>query len=527
MKNRNPLFSFVFILLLLKNPANPVHPPRVYAAGADAPAVSFPAPARTWKSPGHKTYYADSLAGNDASDGSSAAKAWKSLDRINAGEFAAGDRILLKAGSAWRGFLAPGGSGRAGAPIVLTSYGRGARPKIDGEGQTLAALYLFNAEQWDISGLDIANTGKVRQPNLAGVQVRLEDFGTAHHVHLKRLEIHDVTGSLIKSEGGGAGISCTNGGKIKSRFDDLLIEGCHLVRTDRNGISMGGYWSRGDWFPSLHVVIRSNLLEDIGGDGIVPIGCDGALIERNVGRGGRMRCADSAAGIWPWSCDNTVVQYNEVSGMKGTVDGQGFDSDWNCRNSLFQYNYSHDNDGGFMLICNDGGVKLPWSLGNVGTIIRYNISQNDGERTFHITGPCRDTLIYNNTIYIGPKLRPALVLAGNWGGDWSENTRFFNNIFYVEGKARCEMGGLRQTVFENNAYYGTIENRPDDAKAIISDPQLFGPGGGAGGFESLHVYRLADNSPLLRRGKKIPNNGGRDFRGDRLPRDTGPNIGAM
>ena len=63
---------------------------------------------------------------------------------------------------------------------------------------------------------------------------------------------------------------------------------------------------------------------------------------------------DYAAGIWPWDCDNSIIQFNEVSGVKGTKDGQAFDSDYRCRNSLFQYNYSHDNEGGFMLICSPG-----------------------------------------------------------------------------------------------------------------------------------------------------------------------------
>ena len=76
------------------------------------------------------------------------------------------------------------------------------------------------------------------------------------------------------------------------------------------------------------MIIRGNLLEDIGGDGIKLWGSNGALVEHNVLRGGRMRCKDAAAGIWPWDCDDTVIQFNEVCGMKGTVDGQGFDSDF-------------------------------------------------------------------------------------------------------------------------------------------------------------------------------------------------------
>ena len=162
--------------------------------------------------------------------------------------------------------------------------------------------------------------------------------------------MHDVNGDLRKSHEG-CGIYFESLGGKESRFDDLRIENCHVARTDRNGICQRR--SEGA-ARSLGVVIRGNLLEDIGGDGIKPWGSDGALVEHNVLRGGRMRCQDAAAGIWPWDCDDTVIQFNEVSGMHGIVDGQGFDSDFLCRRSIFQYNYSHDNDGGFMLICTPG-----------------------------------------------------------------------------------------------------------------------------------------------------------------------------
>jgi hypothetical protein len=60
---------------------------------------------------------------------------------------------------------------------------------------------------------------------------------------------------------------------------------------DLNGIiGSSAYWPRDKWNPSLNVVIRGNLLEDGGGDGIVPIGCDGALVERNTLRGGATAC---------------------------------------------------------------------------------------------------------------------------------------------------------------------------------------------------------------------------------------------
>ena len=86
---------------------------------------------------------------------------------------------------------------------------------------------------------------------------------------------------------------------------------------------MGAYYPRPQWPLSTRVVIRGNTLTDIGGDGIVPIGCDGCLIEHNVLRGGRMRAQDYAAGIWPWSCDNTVVQFNDGQRHEGDDGRRG------------------------------------------------------------------------------------------------------------------------------------------------------------------------------------------------------------
>lgn len=484
----------------------------------------LPAPKRTWKSPGGTAYYVDSAGGDDASNGRSVRRPWRSLGRVNAGVFGPGDRILLKSGSRWAGFLSPGGSGAAGRPIIVSRYGTGPKPAIDAGGKSLATVYLFNGQYWKITGLDIANRAPARVPNLAGVQVRLDNFGVAHDIRLGSLDVHDVFGSNVKDEGGGNGISCTSGGsKVQTRYDGLIIENCRLARTDRNGITMGAYYARPQWPLSTRVVIRGNTLTDIGGDGIVPIGCDGCLIEHNILRGGRMRALDYAAGIWPWSCDNTVVQFNEVSGMKGTMDGEGYDSDYNSRHTLFQYNYSHDNDGGFMLICDDGSQNPPWNIGNEGTVIRYNISVNDGLHTFNITGPCRNTQIYNNVFYVGKDLNIPLVASGNWGGGdkWPAGTRFLNNVFYVEGKARFDFGGMTQVAFDHNAYWGSLAGRPADPHAIVADPQLAAPGS-----SGVRGYAPRPDSPLRRAGKVIPDNGRRDFWGHPLPVLGPPDIGA-
>jgi hypothetical protein len=478
-----------------------------------------------FRSPGDTTYYVDAEGGADSNDGTTESTAWRTLDKVNAAAFAPGDRLLFRAGTRYVGQLVLRGSGLENRPILVGAYGDGPRPRIEAEGRYDAALALRNGEYWEIAGLEITNTARSRAPHRTGVLIEASDFGTAHHIHLKDLYIHDVNSALEKDQGG-AGLRWYNGGeKVPSRFDDLLIEGCHLLRTDRNGIvGDSGYWSRERWNPSTNVVIRGNLLEDIGGDGIVPIGCDGALIEHNVLRGGRTRCPDYAAGIWPWSCDNTVVQFNEVSGMKGTKDGQGFDSDWNCRNTLIQYNYSHDNEGGFLLICNDGGVAASTSVGNIGTVVRYNISQNDGARTFQISA-VKDTTIYNNTIYVGPGLAVYALYCHSWSG-WAENTHFLNNIFYADGTMRYEFGNTSGTMFSNNAFFGHQAERPADPESVSRDPGLLAPGGGGQGRSSLRAYTLRSDSPCLGAGLLVADNGGRDFWGDAVPQGRPPDIGA-
>jgi hypothetical protein len=405
-----------------------------------------------FRSPGNTTYYVNAKTGDDSKDGKTPRKAWRSLDRVNSVAFAPGDRILLRSGTRYRSQLRPQGSGSQRRPIAIDSYGRGPRPRIDGRGKTLHTLYLHNIEYWDVSNLEITNNGPRRQPGRTGVCVHIKDFGTARSIRLRNLYVHDVNGSVRKSAGGGCGIQWLNeGAKVASRFDGLLIEGCQLERTDRNGIGgSSAYWPRDAWHPSLNVVIRGNLLEDIGGDGIVPIGCEGALVERNtLRRGGhRLPPGDAAAGIWPWSCDDTLIQLNEVSKMATPWDGQGFDSDWNCRNTIIQYNYSHHNQGGFLLVCDNGNLEMPTSVGNVGTIVRYNLSVKDGYRAtgrhagfspaLHISGPVKDTLVHNNVIYVGRKpserVDTTLIKMDNWGGPWPVNTRFHNNILYAEDR---------------------------------------------------------------------------------------------
>lgn len=430
------------------------------------------------------TYHIDSATGDDARDGASPERAWKTLDRVNRQTFAPGDALLFKAGTRYEGRLALSVSNKSKsttAPVTLSQYGSGPLPRIDGGGRFPEAVLLRNVEFCDVRNLEVTNFGASRAPGRVGVRVIADGFGAMRHIHLSDLFVHRVNGDLRKSQEG-CGIFFETAGGHRSHFEGMLIERCHVAQTDRNGIcqrGLGGARSTG-------VVVRENLLEDIGGDAIKVWGCDGAIVERNVVRGARQRCEDAAAGIWPWDCDDTLIQYNEVSGLKGTSDGQGFDADYRCRRTLIQYNYSHDNEGGFLLVC------APASSYCQGTVVRYNISQNDGlpaGRVIQIGGGPNNTLIYNNTIYLDPGQHLPLVSFNEWDGAWARQTRFVNNIFYVAGKADYRPGASRETVFESNAFYGSHAHFPNDARAVTAAPPLGGIGTGAEGFSSLGGYR--------------------------------------
>ena len=490
-------------------------------------------------------YYIDSQNGNNDYCGHRPEKAWANLDKINEHSFLPGDKILFKAGTYYEGQLNPKGSGTKEQPIIIDTYGEGEKPVIQGQGKHLTTVLLENAEYWEINRLKITNQGPERVAGRRGVTIHAKDFGDCNHIYLNELEIHDVNGSLVKSDGGGGAILWHNeGDSIKTRFVDLRIENCHLFRCGRNGINSRGYTNRENWHPSVGVVIRNNVLEEIPGDGIVPIGCDGALIEYNVMR----NCPDilshqeAAAGIWPWSSDNTIIQYNEVSGHNAKWDGQGFDSDWNCKNTIIQYNYSHDNAGGFLLVCNNGNnIGTNRNIGTINTIVRYNVSINDGIRsypterrgyfspTMHISGPVSNTLIYNNVFIIPPKPKPeldrTLVQVDNWGGPWPDSTLFANNIFYVQETSDFYWGKSKRNYMTHNLYYGQFENNLDDPNAVYNTPEWVGEIPRTSGFSSLKNLKLKRNSPAINAGITILNHAVEDFFGNHIPTNENPNIG--
>ncbi|MBN1293138.1 MAG: right-handed parallel beta-helix repeat-containing protein [Candidatus Latescibacteria bacterium] len=491
-------------------------------------------------------YYVDSNAGDDRNTGLSIESPWKTIRKLNSIHFSPGDTILLCAGALFSGRLAVKGSGTADKPIVLSSYGEGPLPVIAAAGQHSEALLLKNCEFWEVTNLEITNTHPKIAERRYGIRVASWNFGTMDHIYLKDLYIHDVSGDIFKKDRWeGHGILWENGGRLKrSNFNDLRIENCRLERTDRTGIGGSSPYRHksGVWFPSTNVVIRNNYLEDIGGDGIKVFGCDGALVEYNIVKNASQRNDGYCCGIWPFASDNTIIQYNEVSGMRGTVDGYAFDADFDTRNTLFQYNYSHDNEGGFMFVF----TPRP-SEHNEGTIVRYNISVNDGTRIFSIGGPVKNVQIYNNSIITGEGMvvQSLLISPAEHHGRlyYPDDISIKNNIFltrgigqFVQNIAPVDANGLytgvpgigetKRFVLESNLLFGNNFWVPATGKNFSGDPMItFAQENMIGYLAGL--YTLENGSPCIGTGLYIEGNGGKDFAGNDVEDELSPDIGAV
>jgi hypothetical protein len=139
-----------------------------------------PTPSPT-TSPG-PTYYVDGIDGDDANPGTSAAAAWRTLDKASQAPLAPGDRLLLKRGGNWTGSLKLSRSGTSDLPIVIGAYGRGNLPRIhDGSScLVLSGAYLvlrkIHADGCSWAGIEIVGTAnRVEESlitrNVAGIHV--------------------------------------------------------------------------------------------------------------------------------------------------------------------------------------------------------------------------------------------------------------------------------------------------------------------------------------------------------------------
>jgi|GEM_PF-2066851 len=437
-------------------------------------------------------------------------------------ELSPGDRLLLRRGTTCAGKLQVTGGGTSVQPAGVGAYGSGDLPKVIGSGQD--AVRVEDVPYLTVRDLDISNPGgggplgegsSVRN----GVRVTAGD-ATVTGLTLTGLKIHDVDGDLTKSGEGSAAIQVTVTGPPPVCFQDLTIEDNEIDSVSRSAISISGTndpdrpdadqpWPEA----SSGVVIRGNRIDRIAGDGIVPRGTDGAIVEDNLVSNGNLAgrpLTDPAgpmcnAGIWAFRANNTLIRGNEVFGFRHNgCDGTGFDVDYRQDGTVIEGNYSHDNGGGFVLLCTDTSVHH--------ADVRFNLSVDDGTMINH--GPCgiADGILgdlsgirmFNNTV-VGNSPTVSIQLSTSEEMFQPGNFLFANNLVLARQPIEKIPCGGNCT---SNAFFGLPPNGTD---ALTKDPLL------------TSNFRLSDESPLRGAGVAIPHGAVSDYFGNPVPKV--PSIG--
>lgn len=494
-------------------------------------------------------YYVDAINGNDANSGKSEMKAWKTFTNINGKEFQPRDTILLKCNNEWNEVLEPQGSGDSNDKIVLTSYGEGLKPIVNAQGMLptsesySASVFLKNDDNWKIENIAVQNyvESETEVTKKYGILIKGVNKGTLEGFHIDNVEVSEVNGLLDSRENGGLAFIIT-GTSTPTNFDGILVENSYFHDLANCGVFTVSSWKNRDftskfgemasndklnaWYPSLNIVVRYNRFERTGGNGMVIRVADGPLVEHNTFYSCGLETTGNAS--YPYSCDNALWQFNEASHTvynDGDADASGFDSDYFCKNTIIQYNYSHDNEWGSVLVCCNGGIDRAF---NDGTIVRYNIFQNDGHHMVRMSGTTSNTYIYNNVFYVGEELEDVeLLWHKKWKG-YSDKTYYDNNIFYNKGVNTTYLfTESTDDYFSHNVFFGNAAtNEPQDDAKITSDPEFVNPGQGSFGFESLDGYKLQASSPAIGAGKQMTTESISDFFGNVVSPSCAVTIGA-
>mgnify|MGYP000860177188 CR=1 FL=1 len=477
----------------------------------------------------HGKEYHVSPTGDDSNPGTRD-RPWRSIEKVNAVGFEPGDTIRFESGRRFAGTIE---LDRIHG-LTLTSVGD--RPAII-YGANGSGLKATACNDLTVKNLVFVGSGRKAGNTSDGVVVVDSNGLTIDHV-----EVSGFRGGGLQLDG----------------IHDARISNVHAHDNGFAGISVG--WRRRSSHVRIdHCVAENNPgdpsnLTNHSGNGIVVAATDDAIIEycRAFNNGWDMpRQGNGPVGIWVWDVDLAIIQHCISHDNKSPGDdGGGFDIDGGATNSILQYNLSYNNDGPGYLLC-----QFPGAGDFRNNIVRYNVSHNDGVKNnrrsgidvFSASPNASDCRVYNNTVYNshGP--------AVGFGGLPMLNVLFQNNIFICSGDV---IGGEGQRGrFENNVYWsadgkpltfdgratlhewaettgqektdGTIlgrslDPRVNEVNAVNAVTTLFDPTK----LPALTAYRVQPDSPCLKAGIPIANNGGRDFWGNPVPQDAKPAIGA-
>ena len=473
-----------------------------------------------------------SSSAEDGGDGS-IEKPYNSLEKISSLNVTAGTCIYIERGSQFYGSLTLSGvTGTEDEPVVITAYGKGDKPKIDGNDLAGSGiLYIKNCSNIIVEELELYDSATT-EGDRRGVLITCDNnLGTKNtvtyeNITLKNLYIHDIHGFLDAENSGMAMWSKITGGihvwsnDGLGRVDGLTITGCQITEVSNVGIATwhqviqdaGGnasakmispYTDEFEDYAHLNVNINGNKISHIGKNAIFARNLYGGVIEYNVVHDTAKYCV-SGNSIVTRSVDGTVIQYNEgyrnlavARESDGKLqDGAMLDADLDSKYTVWQYNYSHDNSFGLFINCTTEGKDV--------AIVRYNLSVNDkgNKGIIYINYDSDGIYVYNNTIVTSYDTDYIIQSNAN------RKSFFYNNIIYNRS-ATAKLGipsGSGMTAESNlvfNEYGSSVEGldyfKTINNNGIYDDPLFVGylQEDSILGIDNQTTYMLDPNSPAL------------------------------
>jgi hypothetical protein len=124
--------------------------------------------------------------GDDTRDGLAPERAWRSLERVNKAQLAAGDQVLFRRGGQWRGQLLPQSGTESGA-ITYGAYGEGLKPSLVG------SVAMNREADWKPAGPNRWTTNSLQPTDRQLLDAAL----------LKRLALHCEQGAAAQGRWSG------------------------------------------------------------------------------------------------------------------------------------------------------------------------------------------------------------------------------------------------------------------------------------------------------------------------------------
>jgi hypothetical protein len=501
--------------------------------------------------------------GNDDAQGTSTNAAWRTIERVNRARLQPGDCVRFEANASFAGnlLLSAADAGTSNAPVVIGSFGQGRATILAGR---KTGITVQNAGGLALENLIVAGAGRT---NNSGYGIccdnTLTDGRRLDGLRIANVETRDfgIFGILI--------------GGSRAGFEHVRVTHCVMHDNLRGGMEVAG---RLPWDASVYAhadvqVCHCQAFDNTGdpayfknhsGSGMVLYQVDGGLMEDCAAWNNGALCQSKGGGVGLWTCASrrVVIQHCEsFANRTSGGDGGGFDLDGGCVDCVLQYNYSHENDGPGLMV-----YTYPYaSHTDSGSVVRFNISENDSRKSRHYAGlwvradgkQMTGLEIYNNTVIVGPWTDQAALINAR-----GVEARLRNNIFIAAAPAlplRVEQPEPRVR-FENNLYwrqggpteiswgtqtYSTLQQWRDGAGQELSNTQQTGffadplliphppetlPGRPCA-LPSLRAFRPLPGSPALAGGLDLRKNfgldtGARDFLGLLPPAGPFP-LGAI